>query len=131
MGKVKIDIGQAIQMRVGGASLREIGSRFGTSPEAVRQAFQRAEKKKKVMKKMERLLVAASMDEQGNVKSIPDIAKTIDDWAAILEAAKKGIALESEVASLKDRLKKIEGFITLTEKKTTKERKGRKKSERP
>ncbi len=108
MGKVIIDIGKAIEMRVNGATLREIGKHFGTSPEAVRQAYQRADKKKREQKKMMRLLAAASIDEQGRARSPVDIAKTIDDWAAILEAAKKGIALESEIASLKERLSRIE-----------------------
>ncbi len=117
MGKVIIDIGKAIEMRVSGATLREIGKHFGTSPEAVRQAFQRADKKKREQKKLSRLLVAASIDERGNVKSPADIAKTIDDWTAILEAAKKGMALESEVASLKERLSKVE--LLLSDLKTT------------
>ena len=112
MGKAIIDIGKAIEMRVHGATLREIGKHFSTSPEAVRQAFQRADKKKREQKTLARLLVAASIDEQGNPKSPADIAKTIDDWTAILEAAKKGIALESEVASLKERLSKLEGLVT-------------------
>ena len=111
MGKVIIDIGKAIEMRVKGATLREIGKHFGTSAEAVRQAYQRADKKKREQKKMMRLLVAASIDEKGRAKSPTDIAKTIDDWASILEAAKKGIALESEVAELKERLSKVELFL--------------------
>ena len=108
MGRVIIDIGKAIELRVSGATLREIGKHFGTSPEAVRQAFQRAEKRKRERKKLARSLVAASIDERGSVKSYADIAKTIDDWTAILEAAKKGIVLESEVASLKERLNRLE-----------------------
>ena len=113
MGKAIIDIGKAIEMRVGGATLREIGKHFGTSPEGVRQALLRADKKKREQKKLARLLVAASIDEQGRAKSHVDIAKTIDDWTAILEAAKKGIALESEVASLKERLRNLERLVHL------------------
>ncbi len=113
MGKTKIDVGKAIEMRVNGATLREIGKHFDTSPEAVRQAFRRADKWKREQKKLARLLVAASIDEKGNPKSPADIAKTIDDWATILEAAKKGIALESEVANLKDRLSRVEMLINI------------------
>ena len=116
MGKVIIDIGKAIEMRVNGATLREIGKYFGTSPEGVRQALQRAHKKKREQKKMTRFLLAASIDDQGSAKSPADIAKTIDDWTAILEAAKKGIALESEVASLKERLSRVELLVNLKEK---------------
>ena len=116
MGKVIIDIGKAIEMRVGGATLREIGKHFGTSAEAVRQAFERVEKKKREAKRLTRLLAAASFDEQGNVKSPDDITKIIDDWTAILEAAKKGIALESEVTDLKDRLSKVEKSLTTLKK---------------
>jgi hypothetical protein len=113
MGKTKIDIGKAIEMRVAGATLREIGKHFGTSPEGVRQALQRAHKKSREQKRLNRLLVAASFNNQGRVKSPTEIAKTINDWAAILEAAKKGIALESEVTSLKERLSKVEMLLDL------------------
>ena len=113
MGKAKIDIAKAIEMRVNGATLREIGKHFGVSAEGVRQAFERADKKKREQKKLARLLVAASIDDQGRAKSPIDIAKAIDDWTAILEAAKKGIALESEVASLKERLSRVERLVQL------------------
>jgi hypothetical protein len=102
MWKVKIDKSQAIQMRANGDSLRKIGEYFGTSAEAVRQALQRAEKNKKEQKKMASLLASTSS---------VDITKIIDDWSAILEAAKKGIALESEVAGLKERLSKVESSL--------------------
>jgi orotate phosphoribosyltransferase-like protein len=115
MGKVVIDIGKAIEMRVNGTTLREIGQHFGTSAEAVRQALKRAHKKQREQKKLARLLVAASFDEQGRAKNPADIAKTIDDWTAILDAAKKGIALESEVADLKERIRKVELSIYPTE----------------
>lgn len=111
MGKVKIDIGKAIEMRGKGATLREIGKYFGTSAEAVRQAFLRARKKKKEEKKFMRILTAASYDDQGRAKSREEIVKTLDDWSTIIEAAKKGIALESEVASLKERLSRVEGLL--------------------
>ena len=111
MGKVKIDIGKAIELRVNGATLREIGKYFSTSPEAVRQAFQRADRKKKEQKRLSRLLVAASIGEQGSVKNYVDIAKTIDNWTVILKAAKNGNALESEVASLKKRLGRVEMLL--------------------
>lgn len=108
MGKAIIDISEAIEMRVKGSTLRDIGEHFGTTAEAVRQAFQRAEKKKRKEKKLARLLVTTNVDKQSGIKSPADIAKTIDDWTTILEAAKKGIALESEVASLRERLSKVE-----------------------
>ncbi|GAI22150.1 unnamed protein product, partial [marine sediment metagenome] len=123
MGKVKIDIVKAIEMRVNGATLREIGSHFNASAEAVRQAIQRADKQKREQEKLARLLVSASIGEQGIAKSPADIAKspadiakTIDDWIVILEAAKKGIALESEVASFKERLSRVELLVNLREK---------------
>ena len=113
MGKTIIDIAKAIEMRVSGATLREIGKHFGVSAEGVRQAFERADKKKREQNKLTRLLVSASIDDQGRVRSPADIAKIIDDWTAILEAAKKGIALESEVASLKERLSNLERLVHL------------------
>ncbi|MFC1958758.1 hypothetical protein ACFLV6_02460 [Chloroflexota bacterium] len=116
MGKVIIDIAKAIELRVNGATLRDIGKHFGTSAEAVRQAFQRAENKKREHRKLTRLLVAASTDEQGSFRSPSDIAKTIDDWTTILDAAKKGITLELEVADLKERLGRIEALLSETEK---------------
>lgn len=123
----KINIAKAIEMRVAGNSLRLIGAYFNTSAEAVRQAFQRAAKKQREQKKLARLLVAASIDEQGDLKSQVDIAKKIDDWTVILEAAKKGIALESEVANLKERLNRIEGNLASTNS-TREKRKYSKKS---
>ncbi len=117
MGKAKINISKAIEMRVGGATLREIGEHFSTSAEAVRQAFQRAEKRNKQEKKLARLLVAVSSSEKDSVKSPVDIKKSIDDWTAILEAAKKGIELESEVDILKARLAQIEEALSLPEEK--------------
>ena len=117
MSKAKIDINKAIEMRIKGSTLEEIGSHFSATSEGVRQAFQRAEKKKREQKKLARLLVSASVDDKVTVKNSRDIAKTIDDWAAILDAAKKGIALEAEVADLRNRLSHIEKMLSLPENK--------------
>ena len=76
MGKTKIDIGKAIEMRVNGATLREIAAHFGVSPEGVRQALKNAHKKNREQKKLKRLLIAASIDEQGKTKAPADITKT-------------------------------------------------------
>ena len=51
MGRAKIHVGKAIEMRISGATLREIGDYFNVSPEAVRQSLQRAHKKKREQKK--------------------------------------------------------------------------------
>ena len=110
MGKTIIDISKAIEMRVTGATLRDIGKHFGTSPEAVRQAFLRAEKKKRQQKTIARLLVATSIAPSGEYRNPEEITKTINEWAVLVEAAKKGIALESEVAELRERINKLENL---------------------
>ena len=108
MGKIRIDTVKAIEMRVNGATLREIGSHFGTSAEAARQALDRVQKKSREQKKLSRLLVAATEDEKGMPKNPVDITKTLQEWTAILEAAKRGVAVESELANLKERLSSLE-----------------------
>ncbi|MFC1988314.1 hypothetical protein ACFLVJ_00545 [Chloroflexota bacterium] len=112
MRTVKIDIVKAIEMRSNSATLRDIGKHFGTSAEAVRQALNRAERKKKERNKLTRLLKNTNTNNQNRHNYPVNINRIINNWTAILEAAKKGIALESEVADLKARLTNIEVMLS-------------------
>ena len=108
----KIDTVEAIKMRVMGSTLKEIGDHFGTSAEAVRQALERADQKKKEQKKLARLLVSATgVAQQSRPGNPSDISKTIEDWTAILEMAKRATELDSEVAILKERLTRLEDLL--------------------
>jgi hypothetical protein len=112
--KKKIDVTKAIEMRVFGKNLKEIGDAFGATGEAVRQALDNAQKKKERQKEWARLLVSSTtpIESIDSREKKPDAAeKIIDDWISILQTIKKVTSLEAQITLLNARITKLENEI--------------------
>jgi hypothetical protein len=107
----KIDVAKAIEMKVFGKSLREIGDYFGTSGEAVRQALETAKKQQEQQKQWARMLVSSISPTQSmeiEEKKFDDSSKILDDWISVLQTIKKVPSLEAHIILLDDRIKNLE-----------------------